>query len=478
MSKNNTKYDVIIIGAGIGGLVCGCYLAKARKRVLIVEKHHSVGGYCISFSRSGYVFDAGIHYLGSLRQGAQLNRVFNELQIFSEIELVRSNPTNIVKTYNKEICFSTSLDDTINNLSRYFPKEQKNIISFLKYLTNSSIVQLYQDLKGLTLENLLGSNFQDCELKDLFCIFAYNLGLLANNASAVAMAVLYKEFILDGGYYPIGGMGALSNAYAKKFKEYGGTLLLSHKVTKILMNSKYAIGVRLISGDIIQANYIVANCDLKELFSELLNEDRECIDRMECSVSAFLLCLGLNKKIDKIFRNCGCFWYFPERNIQTILPKALYGQLEENNEHFILSSPSFRDPALAPKQHESVIVTVLVPYKTEEYWKQNRSNFEKQVISRVKKIIPDIEEMIVIKENACPSTLRNYTLNNKGAICGWASTLEQVESLRVSQQIYGVKNLFLAGHWASSLAGYGGLAQVTHSGWKAAKLVLCMEKEK
>lgn len=56
-------YDAVIIGAGIGGLVCGCYLAKAGMKVLIAEHHHKPGGYCTSFKRRGFTFDAAAHSL-------------------------------------------------------------------------------------------------------------------------------------------------------------------------------------------------------------------------------------------------------------------------------------------------------------------------------------------------------------------------------------------------------------------------------
>ena len=54
--RNN--YDVVIIGAGIGGLVCGCYLSRSGLKTLIVEKNVLVGGYCTSFEKSGFVFDS------------------------------------------------------------------------------------------------------------------------------------------------------------------------------------------------------------------------------------------------------------------------------------------------------------------------------------------------------------------------------------------------------------------------------------
>ncbi|NOY64254.1 MAG: NAD(P)-binding protein, partial [Nitrospirae bacterium] len=65
--RSSEEYDAIIIGAGIGGLVCGCYLAKAGMKVLICEQHHKPGGYCTSFKRKGFTFDAAAHCFGSYR---------------------------------------------------------------------------------------------------------------------------------------------------------------------------------------------------------------------------------------------------------------------------------------------------------------------------------------------------------------------------------------------------------------------------
>src|SRR5919106_1811741 len=55
-------YDAIVIGAGIGGLTCAALLARTGLRVLLVEQHYMVGGYCSTFRRSGYTFDAATHF--------------------------------------------------------------------------------------------------------------------------------------------------------------------------------------------------------------------------------------------------------------------------------------------------------------------------------------------------------------------------------------------------------------------------------
>ena len=89
----NKKYDVIIIGAGIGGLVCACYLAKAGLRVMVIEKHDKPGGYCTSFKRKGYKFDVAVRYFGGMKNGT-LGSILTELAIQRKIKFKRFDPTD------------------------------------------------------------------------------------------------------------------------------------------------------------------------------------------------------------------------------------------------------------------------------------------------------------------------------------------------------------------------------------------------
>ena len=87
------KCDVVIVGAGVGGLTCACYLAKAGAKVVLVEKHYVPGGYCSSFTRGKYYFDAGAHYLGSCRPDGQLGKLFLDHQLKKKIALIRCEPS-------------------------------------------------------------------------------------------------------------------------------------------------------------------------------------------------------------------------------------------------------------------------------------------------------------------------------------------------------------------------------------------------
>jgi protoporphyrinogen oxidase len=107
------EYDVIIIGAGIGGLVCGCYLAKAGMKVLIVEQHHKPGGYCQSFSKEGFIFDVCVHSLGSCRQGGQLNKILGELSLGKRLIIKRANPSDGIVVDRYKILIENDVKATV-----------------------------------------------------------------------------------------------------------------------------------------------------------------------------------------------------------------------------------------------------------------------------------------------------------------------------------------------------------------------------
>ena len=66
------KYDIVIIGSGIGGLICGNVLAKEGLSVCVLEKNKQIGGSLQTFSRDKTVFDSGVHYIGGLDKGQNL----------------------------------------------------------------------------------------------------------------------------------------------------------------------------------------------------------------------------------------------------------------------------------------------------------------------------------------------------------------------------------------------------------------------
>ena len=88
MRKNaddrNMRFDVIVVGAGIGGLICGALLSKRGYKVLILEQHYQIGGYCSSFSRRGFIFNTGVENISGLWDKGPATYLLRELGLKRE----------------------------------------------------------------------------------------------------------------------------------------------------------------------------------------------------------------------------------------------------------------------------------------------------------------------------------------------------------------------------------------------------------
>jgi phytoene dehydrogenase-like protein len=259
-------YDAIIIGAGISGLVCGCYLAKAGMKVLIVEKNAKPGGYCTSFKRGGFQFDACAHSLGSFRKGGNIEKILRELDLKEKINIVRYDPSDIITGPDCQIAFWNNLNKTINELQVKFRRESDNIRHFFNFLNECSGIS-FAPLRRITFNHLLEKYFKNIQLKAFLSLpILGNTGYSVSKVSAFTAVTVYKEFVLDGGYYPEGGMQELPDLLLRRLKELGGDGLLSTVVEKIKMVNSIAEGIILSNKKFISAKYVISNVDARLTF--------------------------------------------------------------------------------------------------------------------------------------------------------------------------------------------------------------------
>ena len=100
------KYDVIVIGAGIGGLTCGAFLAKEGLSVLVAEQHSKPGGYCTSFQRKGFTFDAGFDFFVGVETGGMVNNILAELGLKDEIDFIEPAPPSQIMGSDYNVPFT------------------------------------------------------------------------------------------------------------------------------------------------------------------------------------------------------------------------------------------------------------------------------------------------------------------------------------------------------------------------------------
>ena len=110
--------DVIIIGAGIAGLTCGCLLTKKGLKVLIIEKNQKVGGCCTSFERDGFSFDLSVQSIGECQRGGRVWNLLEALGLLNQIDFIPLEPAREYHFPNFTMLQSSRLDTHIENLSR------------------------------------------------------------------------------------------------------------------------------------------------------------------------------------------------------------------------------------------------------------------------------------------------------------------------------------------------------------------------
>jgi len=464
---NSDSYDAIIIGAGIGGLVCGCYLAKAGMKVLICEQHYKPGGYCTSFKRGPFTFDAAADCFGAYRKDGITRKVFEELGIDKRLNIIRFDPPSIVLTPDYRVPFWNDIEKTIKEFQTAFPEESDNIRNFFYFLLSSEPIS-YSRIKNWTFKDLLDSYFNNDRLKAVlsFPLLAM-AGLPPSLLSAFVAIKFFSEFLLDGGYHPVEGIQVLSDTLAERFKEFGGELKLSCLVKKIRVKDNKVTGIVTEKDGFIPSRYVISNCDARQTFLKLLGKEKvekefyKKIKSMIPSISNFIAYLGMDENFKPPHPHGSAIFYSNHYD----LDKAYHAIHRNDFEEY--GGYGFR---ILYKQSTSILGAIIpASFRNKTFWGKYKSKFLDLLIEKIEKsTIPGLSNHIVYKEAATPYTLYRYTLNYKGASYGWASTPSQLAAPGLRKPPF-IQGLYLTGHWTTVGIGISGVIYVSHD---VSKLIL------
>jgi len=274
------KYDVVIIGSGLGGLLCGAILSKNGYKVVILEKNARIGGCLQSYSRDGALFETGVHYVGGLDEGQTLNEIFSYIGLLSKLKIRRLDQDgfDIIKIGNsgKEYAFAQTYNRFIETLTSAFPSERKGIETYCEKI---------QDVcKRFPLYNLRNGDFMDkfgvleLNARDTINSFVSDpllQNVLAGNNSIYAgtgsqtpfyLHALIQNHYIESAWRCDGGGSQIATILGNIIASAGGDiftraevsriLVQDHSVTKILTkDDREFIGERVIS-DLHPANTI------------------------------------------------------------------------------------------------------------------------------------------------------------------------------------------------------------------------------
>ncbi|MCD6592911.1 FAD-dependent oxidoreductase [Candidatus Bathyarchaeota archaeon] len=472
--KEENEYDVIILGSGIGGLTCGALLSKRGYKVLVLEQHHQVGGYCSSFKRKDFIFNTGVENVSGLWRKGPVSYFLKELG-FKKDELFAKNRIRYV--FKGREIYADSLEGFIRVLTDMFPEEKENIYAFFDEakkayeecykdseiygvpLPAELIVKVFGDKKLLdypkehphfynwmnkTYKQKLDEYFTNEDLKALLCALLGYLGTEPEKTPASSALTAVVSYYLHGGYFPRGGAQRFADSLKGFIERNGGRVLTRHRVNKILVENGEVKGVN-VGNKVFRSPIVVANINAKTTFLELVGEEKldrkfvEYIKSLKMSPSCFMVFLGIDMDLSE------------------------YPTIIENlDEGYGVVINSNADPSLAPKGKASVTILMGANYYdfpergTKEYLKKKKE-FAEMLIKKAEKIVPNLSRHIIVQDAATPKTFERYTSMPEGAIYAFDQSIDTKRPYFKTP----IRGLYLAS--ASTFPG-GGIEAVVISG--------------
>lgn len=494
------KYDIIVIGAGVGGLTASAILSRNGYKVLLLEKNPLCGGYSINFKRKGYIFDAVIHLVNGCDINGLTFNILEKAGISTKIKFLTSS--TLYRSIFPDFDFTVSQND-INSfkelLKKYFRAEESNIEKL--FVTVSKIFSenrqfflsmqkqniklttvpiLYPNLflySNRTLQSFLDKFLKNYQLKAIFSQFWPYLGLPPSKLSALYYLYPWHDYLCNGGFYPEGGGQALSNALLEAVKENGGEVRFNEEVKKINIKNNEVNAVITKNENVYYSNKIISGIDasktliscIDDKFASKNNESK--IAKMELSISAFMVYLGLNTDINKLNIKDYEIFINPNYDLDRQF-KASLGNDMENVMFTISVYPNIDKNCNLPNK-STIGITALSGYDfwlnmTKDKYRSKKQEFAEILIRRSEKFLPSLSSSIDTIETASPLTLEKYTGNSRGAIYGWSQIVSQSGFRRLGIKTP-IKGLYLVGAW--TFPG-GGISAVIQSGEIAANTII------
>jgi all-trans-retinol 13,14-reductase len=509
-------YDAVVVGAGTGGLVAAALLARAGRRVLVVDGHYVAGGNATVFRRRRWEFDVGVHYLGDCGPGDTIPRILRACGARG----VRFRPMDA----DLEVCTFPDFDFTIPRdkptfrarLLERFPSEAAGIDRYFRFLEQVDRVQhamlagsRWRQLTALaraplvlrfasrTMGEFLDSCTRDSRLRAVLTAQNGTYGVAPGRVSAILHAGLQNHYFVDGGWYPEGGGQVMADRLADAIEEAGGDIRLRTHATRIEVRAGGVTGVTLDSrhhGTVhVAARTVVSDADLKRTVLELVGSHHfpaafvERVRRFEMALPLFVVYLGLDVPPSWLPYGNVNRWLFGSYDFDAEYAQLARGELPERPFLYIATA-SLKDPdnrRIAPPGHTNLQVMTIVPaeprfwgvseasvrdgtYVASEGYRFVKEEVTRRLLAQAERVIPGLSQHIVYREAATPLTHTRFTGSTGGTSYGIAATPAQFLGERPASAT-AVAGLYLAGastRWAHGIIG------AMHSGVAAAEAAL------
>jgi all-trans-retinol 13,14-reductase len=430
-------YDVIIIGAGLGGLAAGAKLAREGKSVLLLEQHDRPGGCATTFKRRDFTMEVGLHEMDGLHPADMKNRLFDDLGVSGRVEFLQVPEFYRFMNERHDLVVPHDPKQATAVLKRSFPGQEKGIDDYFYHVLNAKRVMVANRNNpdrsvGDFLDEIISN-------EDLKLVLLGNLGYFHDDPYTLSWIYYLTA---QGSYYGgranfiKGGSQQLSNALSDIITENGGAVKLNHLATSINYSSGKPSGVSYYktSGKENEplsdsANHIVVNAAVPNLAQSLLpGKDgkrlSEAISVNAIGASLLTVYFGFNRPLKEAGNKHYSTFIF-DRSVKSQQDILANNHSDFSTRSFTFVDYSQVDAALAPAG-KSVGAVCCVDYPEDwkhlerEEYNRMKADVADTITSRCEKIIPGFRSAVEYTEVATSLSVKRFTLNPEGAVYGFA----------------------------------------------------------
>lgn len=333
-------YDIIIIGAGNGGLAAALTSVINGKKTLIVEKNSVPGGVSTSFVRGRFEFEASLHELcdyGTKDNPGKIQEMFKEFGIDEDIhfhEVIEA--FRVINTNNTEEDYTLpfGIDNFIAKLEEYVPGSIKSVTKLfevaeeidkaLDYLSESKgkmdikvLIDKYPSFvkfAPLSLKKGLNSLRIPLKAKQIISTYWSYLGASWSELSFVHYVEMFYLYIKKSAVIPETRSHEISMAMVSRFEELGGEVVYNTSVKEMLVEEDIVYGVVLDNDKTLYARSIIADISPNQVYQRMIKNPPEkaikLINARKLGARGFSIYLGLNRSPEELgLKNYSYFLY-------------------------------------------------------------------------------------------------------------------------------------------------------------------------
>ncbi|PWN61446.1 phytoene desaturase family protein [Chryseobacterium oncorhynchi] len=465
-------YDILVIGSGLGGLVSALILAKEGLKVCVLEKNNQYGGNLQTFSRDKLIFDTGVHYLGGLSKGQNLNRFFSYLEIMDELELQKMDEDGYDRISfgdnTIEYPHAQGYQNFVEQLSVHFPEEKENLESYceeIQYVCSQfpryNVVgkdNYNEEILHLNTKRFIESVTQNKTLQSVLLGSNFLYAGDSENVPFYVHALTVNSYI-QSAYKCVKGGSQISKLLIRKLRQYGADVHKHSEVSEFVFNENNTVtSVKTVTGKEYTAKRFISNIEIRSTM-KLIGEERlkkSFLNRVlswQPVSSCFSVYIILKPQCFPNF-NYNLYHYSSEEQVWN----ASRYQKEAWPETYMLSStPSKHHPEFAEsltaisymdfdevKKWESTFNTVAEEHERGEQYDRFKLQKAEKMIEALEKKIPDLRHAIKSVYTSSPLSYRDYIGSFDGNMYGYMKNSDNPLKTMVSPRTK-IDNLFLTG---------------------------------